>query len=57
LIPQEDYFVDQLLDITAKFNGHYMTKMLKQVKAEKDALEKIKTEQVFKLQNLTYGID
>jgi len=38
--------VEQLLDVTAKFNGHYMTKMLKQVKAEKDSLEKTKTEQV-----------
>ena len=37
--------MEQLLDVTAKFNGHYMTKMLKQVKAEKDALEKTKTEQ------------
>ena len=48
--------MEQLLDVTAKFNGHYMTKMLKQVKAEKDTLEKTKTEQV-KMAMFTFCAD
>lgn len=38
--------MDQLLDLSAKFHGHYMTKSLKQIIAEKDLLQKQKNEQV-----------
>eukprot|EP00347_Sterkiella_histriomuscorum_P003612 403363620 len=57
LIPQEDYFIDQLLDISAKFHGHYMTKMLKQVKAEKENLDKTKIEQTSQIKMLVEQVN
>ena len=41
--------MDQLLDLSQKFQGHYMTKMNKQLKSEKEQLEKLKTEMVISI--------
>ena len=38
--------MDQLNELSLKFQGHYMTKMNKQLKSEKEILEKNKIEMV-----------
>jgi hypothetical protein len=45
-MPQEDYFVEQLEDLTERFHAHYMTKQVKSLRQDKDALEKQKQELV-----------
>ena len=40
LIPQEDYFAGQLQEISEKFHGHVLTKLTKQLKMEKEDMEK-----------------
>jgi hypothetical protein len=46
LVPQEDYFVDKLTDISTKFNAHFMTKQNKLLKQEKEDLERLKGDMV-----------
>ena len=37
---QADYAMKELSELTTKFQGHYMTKLNKQMKLEKEQLEK-----------------
>jgi gamma-glutamyl phosphate reductase len=40
LARQADYAMKELTELSTKFQGHYMTKLNKQLKAEKEQLEK-----------------
>jgi len=46
---QTDFFANELQEVNSKFQGHYMTKLNKQLKAERDDLVKERQELVWTL--------
>ncbi|CDW80620.1 UNKNOWN [Stylonychia lemnae] len=52
IIPQEEFFVTQLMDITEQFKGHHMTKMIRELKQDKAILQQKLEEYKTKLEQM-----